>query len=235
MKSKATHALGHALLPLLLLAGAARAETVKSAVLAPLTGSISAIGKDMQTGAQLAFEERKAEFAKLGLELELTVLDDQGEPSVGARLAQDLARDARVLGIVGPNKSGVSLRVGETLAALGNPPAVISPSSTDDDLTLRGWKFYHRVIAPAGAQAAVIAAYMDEKVRPRGVYIVGDNQTFSNGLSDAVASELKKRGVKVAGRGTASVGDAAAIGAQVSSSTASGADVVFHAGLQDSA
>lgn len=112
---------------------------------------------------------------------------------------------------------------------------MISPASTDDDLTLRGWKFYHRVIAPAGAQAEVIAAYIDRRIKPRGVYIVGDNQTYSNGLADTVANDLKRVGVKVVGRGTASVGDAAGVQTQVAAIGASGADLVFYAGLHDGA
>ncbi|MFB9992837.1 branched-chain amino acid ABC transporter substrate-binding protein [Deinococcus oregonensis] len=212
----------------------AGADVVKIAVLAPLTGSVSAIGTDLRTGAQLAVDQRKAEFNRLGIQLETLVLDDKGDPTTGANLIRETLLDPQVLGIVGPTKSGISLKVGEVLAASSNPAPLISPSSTNDELTQKGWKFFHRVTAPDGAQADVAARYIARELKPKAVFLVGDNTTFSNFLVEAIARELKQEGIKVVDSRSANVGDAAGVQDIVARVKASGAELVFHAGLYDS-
>lgn len=210
----------------------AQTTTVKIAVLAPVTGSISAIGQDVRRGAELAAQQRQAEFARLGIKLQTVLLDDQGDPTTGAQQVAEALKDPQVLGVVGPTKSGVSLKVGELLAASPNPLAVISPASTNDDLTRKGWKFYFRVTAPDGAQADTAANYIARVIKPKSVFIVTDNQTFGNGIADVLGEELRSRKISVQ-LGAASVGDEKAQQAVVKGILAAKPDLVFYTGLYD--
>lgn len=216
-----------------LLANAASAQaTVKIGVLAPVTGSISAIGLDVKRGAELAVAQRKAELARLGINLQIVLLDDQGDAGTGAKQVAEAMKDPLMLGVVGPTKSGVSLKVGEMLAQTSNPLPFISPASTNDALTKNGWKFFFRVTAPDGAQANTAANYIARQVRPKSVFIVTDNQTFGNGIAEVLAAELKERRIATQ-LGAANVGDEKAQSAVVNRIMAAKPDLVFYTGLYD--
>lgn len=217
-----------------LLTGAASAQsaTVRIGVLAPVTGSISAIGVDVKRGAELAINERKAEFAQLGLNLETVLLDDQGDATTGATAVENAMKDPLMLGVIGPTKSGVSLKVGQMLTKSGAPLAFISPASTNDDLTKNGWNFFFRVTSPDGAQVVTAVSYIAKEIHPKSVFIVTDNQTFGNGMADVLGNELKARGIS-SQLGAANVGDAKAQTAVIERISAAKPDLVFYTGLYD--
>ncbi|WP_192805587.1 ABC transporter substrate-binding protein, partial [Deinococcus wulumuqiensis] len=65
----------------LLLSQAQAATTVKIATISPLSGAVSNLGVQMKNGAQLAVNEMKPQFAKLGMTLSLVAYDDQADPA----------------------------------------------------------------------------------------------------------------------------------------------------------
>lgn len=167
--------------PCVLLAGAAIAAPVRIASVGPLSGGLSAIGTELQRGAQLAVQARAAEFAGLGLELDLATLDDTGDPAVGQSVARAILNDPAILGVVGAYNSGVSNVLGRELAA--GPVAVVSPGSTADGLTKQGWAHFSRVVAPNGAQSGAAVEYLAQDVRPKAVFVLSDNTTYGNDLT----------------------------------------------------
>ncbi|MCK9906588.1 hypothetical protein MXD63_42185, partial [Frankia sp. Cpl3] len=58
----------------------ASSEKILIATQTPLSGSQSAIGDAIKSGAELALNEQKEEFKKLGFDLQLFPQDDQGDP-----------------------------------------------------------------------------------------------------------------------------------------------------------
>ncbi|SMB85617.1 branched-chain amino acid ABC transporter substrate-binding protein [Deinococcus hopiensis] len=220
------------ILSTLLLSNAANAATVKIGVLAPVTGSISAIGLDVKRGAELAVAQRRAEFARMGITLETVLLDDQGDATTGAAQVENAMKDPLLLGVIGPTKSGVSLKVGEMLARSTNPLPFISPASTNDDLTKNKWTFFFRMTSPDGAQADTAATYIAREIKAKSVFIVSDNQTFANGIAGVLGAELKQRRISTQ-LGAANVGDVKAQAALVERIKAAKPDLVFYAGLYD--
>ncbi|WP_045234413.1 ABC transporter substrate-binding protein, partial [Deinococcus pimensis] len=77
-----------------LVASSALAATpVKLATISPLSGPQSDIGVQVKNGAQIAVNEYRARFAKLGLTLSLVGYDDQADPATGTAAARRAAAD----------------------------------------------------------------------------------------------------------------------------------------------
>ncbi|ULH14517.1 branched-chain amino acid ABC transporter substrate-binding protein [Deinococcus sp. KNUC1210] len=208
------------------------AATAKIAVMAPLSGSQIAIGTDVQQGAELALTQRQADFAKLGIDLQLTTLDDGGEAVRGVDQMAVALKDPAVLGLVGPVNSGVTLKVAESVSA--TPLAIISPTSVTDELTQQGWNYFSRIIAPNSAQANVAAQYIASSLHVGRVYIVSDNQTFGNGLAKQLQANLEVRKVTVVGfNGVAAATDPAALKFTLAQIVAAKPDLVFYAGTHE--
>jgi branched-chain amino acid transport system substrate-binding protein len=209
----------------------ASAETVKIAIMGPITGSQSAKGIDVQDGAKLALKLRQGEFARQGMDIQGVVFDDSAEADKGVAELGVMLRDPQILGLIGPVNSGVTLKVCEAIAASGAPLAVISPTSATDNLTQKSWNFFSRVIAPNGAQANVAADYIAKHLKSKNVFVISDNQTFGNDLSALLQNELSTGSVKVIGSmGISTPADSKTAAVRVQ---ASKADLLFYAGTHE--
>lgn len=77
------------MLVLVLLASqAAAVSTVKIAVIAPLSGSLQTGGEAIRQGAELAMRDYAPELRRLGVDVKLEALDDQGNATVGINQAK---------------------------------------------------------------------------------------------------------------------------------------------------
>lgn len=213
----------------LLLLGGADAATIKIATVSPLSGSLTAIGSEVKRGAELAVREQAAAFRALGHDVVLVPYDDQASATLGGQVARTMIADKGVLGVVGALNSSVSNVVAQALAP--SRLAMISPASTNDGLTDNGWTHFSRVVSPDGAQGVAAAAYIADELKAGTVYVVSDNTAYGNGLSKVLLSNLKKRGVEVAGYAGAST--PAQIAEVVRKVAASRAPVVYFGGTDD--
>lgn len=67
---------------------------IRIGMLAPLSGSAAAVGKDTQQGAQLAVDQANATGGIRGRPVQLQVADSQFDPNVGAQAARRFANDS---------------------------------------------------------------------------------------------------------------------------------------------
>ena len=128
-------------------APAASSVTVKIGSASPLTGAQAHIGVDIRNGAQLAIDDLNAAGIVIGgkkVKFELLAEDDEANPTKATTVAQKLV-DARVAGVVGHFNSGASIPASKVYADAGIPQ--ISPSSTNPDYTLKGFRTTFRVVA----------------------------------------------------------------------------------------
>jgi branched-chain amino acid transport system substrate-binding protein len=92
-------------------AGSASAqEVVKIGHVAPLSGSIAHLGKDMENSAKMAIDELNEKGVTIGgkkVKFELVSEDDAADPKQGTAVAQKLV-DAKVNGVVGHLNSASS-------------------------------------------------------------------------------------------------------------------------------
>jgi branched-chain amino acid transport system substrate-binding protein len=130
----------------------------------------------------------------------------QGDTQLGVdtafavRVAQSFKSNSKILGVVGP--AGSQEVVASTNAYKGGALGFVSGSATRISLTdghTDGSRigYFFRTVPNDGLQAPVVANYITQKLKWKRVYIVDDQEAYSQGLADGVQRILKSRGVSV--------------------------------------
>jgi branched-chain amino acid transport system substrate-binding protein len=107
----------------------AGAEELRVGFLAPMTGILAQIGKDMANGFQMYLDEHNGKLG--GADVKFFLEDEQGKPSVGVLKAEKLIRQDQVNMLVG----GLLASTGYALAPVSTREKmlyVVSVSSADD-------------------------------------------------------------------------------------------------------
>ncbi|MEK6594423.1 MAG: branched-chain amino acid ABC transporter substrate-binding protein [Pseudomonadota bacterium] len=174
--------------------------TVKIGSASPLTGPQAHIGIDIRNGVQLAIEDLNTAGVEIGgkkVKFELVAEDDEANPTKATTVAQKLV-DAKVAGVVGHFNSGASIPASKVYADGGVPQ--ISPSSTNPDYTLKGFKTTFRVVAHDGQQGPTLGRFAVEKLKAKNIAIIDDSTAYGQGLADNFEATVKSLGAKVIAR-----------------------------------
>ena len=207
-------ALSLAIIAALSLGSANAATVIKIASLSPLSGGQSDLGTQIKNGAQLAVNEYKAQFAKLGFDLQLVGYDDQADPATGTAAARKIAADRSILAVVGTLNSGVAIPSSEALKAAR--VAMVSPANTANQVTDRGLANMNRIVARDDAQGPAGANFIQGTLKAKKVYVLNDKTAYGEGLAKEVEKALKAKGVAVAGNeGTEEKSDFSSIIAKI--------------------
>jgi len=172
-------------------------EKILIATQSPLSGSQSAIGDAIKTGAGFAIELRKEEFKKLGFDLQLFPQDDQADPKMGVSNAEMLVANPDVLGVVGHFNTGVAIP--SSVKYESGSLVMVSPANSGVTLTEEGKKTVHRICARDDAQGPKGAKYAKEELGVTSVFLIHDKTAYGQGLVDQVKAQFEKDGVKVLG------------------------------------
>lgn len=172
-------------------------NVIQIATQSPLSGDLAAMGDSIKMGAQLAINDEKETFKKLGFDIELFPQDDQADPKQGVANAELLVSNPNVLAVVGHLNSGVMAPSGPKYEQGGLP--VVSPANTAVDLTEQGWKTYHRICARDDVQGPAGAEYAAKTLNVKTVFIAHDKTKYGQGLADAFKKAAEKLGLQVAG------------------------------------
>jgi branched-chain amino acid transport system substrate-binding protein len=207
--------LGTAAVASLVRGGTARADdrSVTIGITLPLTGSGAEDAVNILHGAVLAIEEANAAGGPGGYHVDIETLDNgtatagQYDPAQAAVNARKLVVDKSVVAAIGPMSSGS----GKAMAAIlsqGNL-AIITPSSTNPDLTdpkfaslyrPAGPAIYFRTVTTDAYQGPNMANYMAKEMKIKSVFVLDDSGAYGVGLADAFQARAAKLGVAVLGR-----------------------------------
>jgi len=176
---------------------AAGGTKILIATQSPLSGSQSAIGDSIKTGAEYALNLQKEEFKQLGFDLQLTPQDDQADPKIGVSNAEMLAANPDVLGVVGHFNTGVAIP--SSVKYESAKLVMVSPANSGVKLTEEGKKTVHRICARDDAQGPKGAKYAKEKLGVKTVFLIHDKTAYGQGLVDEVKAQFEKDGVQVLG------------------------------------
>jgi branched-chain amino acid transport system substrate-binding protein len=174
---------------------AACGKTMSIGVAAPITGAASSIGVQQLHWAQFAVTSWNKAVAKPKFKI---VQGDTQLPNVAEAIkaAKTLASDKRVWAVVGP---AGSQEVQDSYASYkGGGLAFISGSATRTTLTdgsRRGYFF--RVVPNDGVQGPTVGKYIVNTLKSKKVYIIDDQETYSQGLANSVQAYLKAHSVDV--------------------------------------
>jgi branched-chain amino acid transport system substrate-binding protein len=169
---------------------------------APITGPAAAIGNQQVRWAKYYVKRWNAKKANRNKKIKVILGDTQlgVDTAFAVRVAKSFASNSKVLGLVGP--AGSQEVVASTSAYKRGGLGYVSGSATRTTLTdghtdgnRRGYFF--RTVPNDAAQAPVVANWMTKKLKWKRVYIIDDQETYSQGLADGVQKILRARGVKV--------------------------------------
>ena len=176
----------------------ASADTiVKIGHVAPLTGGSAHQGKDNENGARLAIEEINAKGLVIGgqkVTLQLDPQDDAGDPRTATQVAQKLVDD-KVVAVVGHETSGTSIPASKIYSDAGI--VQISPSATNPQYTMQGFKTTYRVVATDAQQGPALANYAVKSLHVKKVAIVDDATAYGQGLANQFETSAKALGMTV--------------------------------------
>jgi branched-chain amino acid transport system substrate-binding protein len=191
-------------------AGGSNCDTSKGTLVigmvAPLSGSLSALGLGMSHAADLAVDQANAACTVPGYALAFQAEDDQATPQVAAQAATKLASDTNVVGVIGTLNSSTA----QTVQPILNDRDIvqISPSNTNPTLTLgqdpanpaRAFDNYFRVCTTDLIQGPFAAQYLISKAGKKNVAVIDDGKTYGAGLADAFSAEAEKLGATIVSR-----------------------------------
>lgn len=176
---------------------AAGETLIKIAHVAPLSGAQAAFGKDNENGARMAIADLNAKGIKIGgkaVKFELVAEDDAADAKQGAAVAQRLC-DMQVNGVVGHLNSGTTIPASKIYHVCGLP--MITPASTNPELTQFGYANVFRLLASDSALGASLADYAATTLKAKRVAIIDDRTAYGQGLATVFKATAKQKGLQI--------------------------------------
>jgi branched-chain amino acid transport system substrate-binding protein len=153
-------------------------------------------GQTVLGGVRLAAEEINRSGGFLGYRVVVRPLDDEADSEVAVaqvdQVQQALSQGEKVIAVIGHLNSGQTLAAMELYKDM--PLVVITPTSSEQSLTERGYTNFFRVNANDAVQAAVDARFLVEELGARRVAVVFNNTEYGRGLAASLTRELAQRG-----------------------------------------
>ncbi len=156
-------------------------EVIKVGVAGPMTGDQAKMGTDFKNGVSLAIEEWNAKGGLLGKKISLLEADDQHDPKQAVSVANKAVNEG-VVGLIGHFNSSCSIPASDVYNRAGIP--MITPGSTNPQLTEKGYRGIFRVCGRDDQQGKVGAEFVAEKLRLKSVAVIHDKTTYGQGLAD---------------------------------------------------
>jgi branched-chain amino acid transport system substrate-binding protein len=182
-------------------AAAAKCGTTRTiGVAAPITGPASFIGQQQLRWVKFFVKRWNAQKANAKRKIRIIQGDTQlgVDTAFAVRVAQSFRSNSKILGVVGP--AGSQEVVASTSAYKGGKLGFVTGSASRTSLTdghtdgnRRG--YFYRVVPNDSIQGPTVANYMTKVLKVKRVYIIDDQETYSQGLADGVQKILKARGV----------------------------------------
>lgn len=165
--------------------------TIRIGVPEPLSGSLALTGVEGENAARLAVSDVNKAGGVLGSQVEIVVEDDQCDSQVAVQAAEKLVTEG-IVGIAGGYCSGSSIPESDVLRRHGDLP-FIAPAASNPKLTEQGYDNVFRINVRDDFEGPLDASYLYDYLKARRVAIMGDNSTFSKGLSDLVRQALTSK------------------------------------------
>jgi branched-chain amino acid transport system substrate-binding protein len=158
-----------------------------------LTGPAASVGTEQRNWAKLAVDQFDKAGGVAGVQIEMVDGDTEFDPAKTVLVAERMAADASIYGIVGPESSQNCAAIAQTFEKAGL--AYISPSCTKPDLSEKGYKTFFRVVPRDDVQAPADAIFMAKDLGAKSVFIIDDQSVYSVGLASEAEKKLKELGV----------------------------------------
>lgn len=149
----------------------------------------------MANAVKLAVTEAQKEAGLPG-ELSTSIEDDQEKPEVGATLARKFCGEDDVVGAIGDLASSVTLGTQPVYNGCGLTQ--ITPTSSIDELTDKGYENFFRTTPNNSAEAAGGASYLSAHLpEAKSAVTIDANDSTTVGLAEAFATAFEEDGGSV--------------------------------------
>lgn len=170
---------------------------------APITGPAASIGQQQLRWAQFYVKNFNALKANAKRKIAIVQGDTQlgVDTAFAVKVAQSFASNPKVLGVVGlagsqENAAATSVLQGGGLGWIsGSATRVSLTDGRTDGVNRQG--FFFRSVPNDGIQGPTVANYIRLKIKATKVFIIDDQESYSQGLADNVQANLKARGLTV--------------------------------------
>lgn len=189
----------------LVLGGTALAKTLTLGTLSPITGPYAADGNDIVNGAKTAVELFKEAGGIEGFDdIEVVSQDSACDPRQAVAAANKLL-SLEVAAVIGSYCSSATIPASEVLDE--GPIPMVTPASTNPQVTTRGLKYMFRMCGIDEHQSQAAVKFMKDVLKAKTVFILDDKTTYSQHLAEYVAEEAKKQGIEVLAHDHVNEGD----------------------------
>jgi branched-chain amino acid transport system substrate-binding protein len=158
----------------------------------PITGQVAMLGSEQLHFAQLAVDQ---DNAANGTKITLVQGDTQLQPAQATTVSQQFISNNKIIAVVGPAGSQEVEAVGPLFGRAGL--AFITGSATNSALTAGKNPTFFRVVSRDDVQGPQDAHYIVNKLHPKALMIVDDQEAYSTGLVSAMEPIFKNAGIKV--------------------------------------
>ena len=174
-----------------LVLGCPGAGAIKFGAVLPLTGDSAVYGESVRKGVELAFEQIQARTDSKHT-FELTILDSESDPAVGAQRLAELY-DAGALAVIGGVTTAEALAM--VSVADENDRVLLSPSASSPELTGISKNFFRVFFSDfdEGTKMGVFAASKGYS----SVVILAKEETWATGVQEIFAEEFARNGGEV--------------------------------------
>jgi len=176
----------------ILMAGCTRQDenVIRIGAAGPMTGDQSKMGVDLRNSVELAVAEWNEKGGVLGKKIVLLPADDQADPKQAVSIANKLINQ-KAVALVGHWNSSCSIPASKYYQDANI--VMISPATTNPQLTLQGFKNVFRVCGTDDQQGKVAADFILKTIRPKKIAIIHDKTAYGQGLADYFKRALGDR------------------------------------------
>jgi branched-chain amino acid transport system substrate-binding protein len=172
----------------ILLSGCKKQETITIAIAGPMSGPEAKMGTDFKNAVTLAVEEWNEKGGVLGKKISIVVGDDQSDPKQAVSVANKFVTQG-VVAVIGHFDSSCSIPASDIYNRADIP--MITPASTNPQLTERGYKNVFRICGRDDQQGLIGAEFIKKKLGFKKIAIIHDRSTYGQGLADEVKKGLE--------------------------------------------
>ncbi len=176
-------------------AGAApKGAPVKIGASVSTTGSNGKTGQYQVEAYQLWAEQINTRGGLLGRPVEMVILDDQSDPTVGTKLYEKLINEDKVDLVLGPYSSGVTQAVSTVTEKYKYP--LLSAGASASDIWKRNYKYVFGVYSVAESYFYGVID-LAKKSGYQTIAIVNEDTVFPKATAAGTAEYARKQGMRI--------------------------------------
>lgn len=152
-------------------------------VVYPETGIRARFGAAIKRGIEMAVDDLN-ETPGRKVKITCVFADDRSDPVFAEKSALWLIKDVKVKAIIGSYSNLCTLAVADTAEKMKVPH--ISPISSAQEISTRGYAWVFRLNAPAAHYACTMLDFLQDRGRVRRIALLHENDNAGMGFADAV-------------------------------------------------